>query len=373
MKLLQNILVPVDFNPSSIHAIKYAASISGTFNSHLILLHVISAEKLSSQSEVMLKETVREKYDALRSEVGPDIAERMELVIERGVVFEQIIRTSIKRDVNVIIAGTGDHPEGRLSTMVEKLMRKNQVPLWLVKNHDMPPVKKILCPVDFSDASVRAMNNAILLATKLDAVLTVMHVYTEIDIQSPRLRVDNEEENRRLLENKKTEMAAFIKRFELSAVRHDILLEKGQPDVKILDTLRTQNTDLLIMGTTGKSSLSRILMGSVTEKVTREATCSFITTKSQDIAKNWFESNLGEMETYLQQARQYREVGDTDKAIDCYTSGLKQFPDNIPMLQGLIELHSETGNTARAAFFREYAREVVLRLWGRDYLEKFGL
>lgn len=83
MKLLHNILVPVDINPSFTHAIKYAASISETFNLHLILLHIISAETLSLQSEVMLKETVREKYDALRSEIGPAVAERMELVDDK--------------------------------------------------------------------------------------------------------------------------------------------------------------------------------------------------------------------------------------------------------------------------------------------------
>lgn len=373
MKLLQNILVPVDFNPSSIHAFHYAASISEVFNSHLILLHVLPGEKLNSRTEEMLRETVREKYEALRDEAGPAISGRMELVIQRGVVFEQIIRASIQRDVNVIIAGTGEHPEGRLSTMVEKLMRKNQVPLWLVKNEDKLPVEKILCPVDFSDASMRAMNNAILLAVKLKAILVVMHVYTKFDIQSPRLRVDNEEENRRLRESKEKEMAAFLDGFDLSAVRKEVLLLEGQPEQKILETIRSQKADLLIMGTTGRSGLSRILMGSVTEKVTREVPCSFITTKSMDIAKTWFESNLGEIETYLHQARQYRAAGETEKAIDCYASGLKQFPDNIPMLQGLIELHSESGNDGRAAFFRDYAREVVVRLWGPAYLDKFGL
>lgn len=373
MKLLQNILVPVDFNPSSIRAFHYAASISEVFNSHLILVHVISGDGLSSQAEEMLEETIREKYEALRREAGPSVSGRMELVIQRGVVFEQIIRASIKRDVNVIIAGTGEHPEGRLSTMVEKLMRKNQVPLWLVKNDDTFPVEKILCPVDFSDASVRALNNALLLADKLNAVLVVMHVYTEIYVQSPRLRVDNEEENRRLLESKEKELSAFMEGFDFSTVRKEVLLVEGQPEQKILDTIRSQKTDLLVMGTTGRSGLSRILMGSVTEKVTREVPCSFITTKSIDIAKTWFESNLGEIETYLQQARHYRESGDTGKAIDCYIAGLKQFPDNIPMLQGIIALYSESGNDARAAFFKDYAREVVMRLWGREYLKKFGL
>lgn len=363
----------MDFNASSVNAFRYAAHVSEVFNSHLILLHVITGEKLSSKTEKMLSGLVQEKYEALQKEIGPAIADRMELVIQQGVIFEQIVRISIKRDVNVIIAGAGKQEGNRLSTKIEKLMRKSQVPVWLVRNDDKPPVEKILCPVDFSDASVRAMNNAILLASRLNAGLLVMHVYTKIDIQSPRLKVDNEEENRRLLNGKKRELAAFMEKFDLSAVRHEAYLEEGHPEAAIIETIERQETDLLIMGTTGRTGLSRILMGSITEKVTREVPCSFITTKSQDIARTWFESNLGEMETYLQQARQYRSEGNTEKAIACYTAGLKQFPDNIPMLQGLIAVHKESGNEARAAFFRDYAMEVVQRLWGSEYVEKFGL
>lgn len=373
MKLLQNILVPMDFNASSINALHYAANVSEIFNSHLILLHIISGEKHSSNTEEMLKGLAYEKYEALRKEVGPTVAGRMELVIQQGVIFEQIIRFSIQRDVNVIIVGAGKQSGARLSTKIEKIMRKSQIPLWLVRNGDKLPVKKVLCPVDFSDASARALNNAALLASKLNSVLLVMHVYTKIDIQSPRLQVDNEEENRLLLQDKKKELATFMEQFDLSAIRHEILLEEGHPETGILEVIQQQEVDLLIMGTTGKSGLSRILMGSITEKVTREVPCSFITTKSQDIVKSWFESNLGEIETYLQKASHYHAEGDTDKAIGCYTAGLKQFPDNIPMLQGLIALYKETGNDARAAFFRDYAREVVERIWGQEYLEKFGL
>ncbi|MDF1573295.1 MAG: universal stress protein [Bacteroidales bacterium] len=46
-----------------------------------------------------------------------------------------------------------------------------------------------------------------------------------------------------------------------------------------------------------------ILLHVITEKVTRGVPYSFIATKSQDIAKSWFESNLGEVETYLKKAR----------------------------------------------------------------------
>lgn len=53
--------------------------------------------------------------------------------------------------------------------------------------------------------------------------------------------------------------------------------------------------------------------------------------------------------------------------------GLKQFPDNIPMITGLMGAYSDNGNDAKAAFFSDYARDVVSRAWGEEYIEKLGL
>ena len=376
MKILQNILVPVDFRESSINAFHYAAKVSEAFHSNLVVLHVIQDESLSSKTEQLVRESIDQKFRELQESVGEAMAERMEFLVQKGVVFEQILQTAIRREIDVVIAGSGSDTEKdpyQLSTIIEKLMRKNQIPLWVVRSSDQMPVEKILCPVDFSDASERAMRNAITLASHLNAELTVMHVFTPRYVQSPRFEVDNDRENERLRAKQNKEFQEFLDGFKLDSTSCKTLFEEGVPEKAILSTLKTGEHDLLIMGTTGRTGLSRILMGSVTEKVTRELPCSFITVKSQDIARTYFESNLGEIETYLQKAKHHREAGDHEKAIEFYSAGLKQFPDNIPMLTGLIDTYGETGNAAKAAFFKDYARDVVSRIWGKEYIEKLGL
>jgi nucleotide-binding universal stress UspA family protein len=346
------------------------------FNSNLIVLHVIQEEKLSEKTEQLLKSSIEHSFQKLREGVHPSIEARMEFHVLKGVVFERIVHMAIERDVNVIIAGAGsdwDDDQPRLSTIIEKLMRKNQVPLWVVKGADRMPARKILCPVDFSDASGRALQNAITLAAHLEAELTVQHVYTPLQIQSPRLQVDNELENEILKKRQNKEFNEFMSGFDMTAISHKRLINQGIPEKVIRTTISKGGYDLLVMGTTGRTGLSRILMGSVTEKVTREVPCSFITTKSQDIARTYFESNLGEIESYLNKASHYRKSGDIDKAIEFYTAGLKQFPDNIPLLNGLIGAYNDSGNQARADFFRDYAKEVVSRVWGEEYIKKLNL
>ncbi len=376
MKLLKNILVPVDFRASSINAFHYAAEVAKVFDSNLIVLHVIHEAALSGETEQLLLETVRAKFDALKEEVEPSVGSRIEFVVEKGVIFEQIVQSAIKRDINVIIAGSGSEVKEEtypLSTIIEKLMRKNQVPLWVVKRSDRMPVKKILCPVDFSDASERALNNAITLASRLNAELSVLHVFSPLMVHSPRLKVDHDRENAILRKRQQKEFDDFLSEFSSLKVPFKVLFRDGVPETTIHETIEKGKFDLLVMGTTGRTGLSRILMGSVTEKVTREVPCSFITTKSMDISRTYFESNLGEIETYLQKAGQYRKQGEYEKAIEFYSAGLKQFPDNIPMITGLMGTYSDSGNDAKAAFFRDYARDVVTRAWGEEYIEKLGL
>jgi hypothetical protein len=59
------------------------------------------------------------------------------------------------------------------------------------------------------------------------------------------------------------------------------------------------------MGTTGRSGISKILMGSVTEKVIREVPCSFITVKNEDIVALELESKIQDIENYYSLAQNF--------------------------------------------------------------------
>lgn len=375
MKLLQNILVPVDLEDASLNAFGFAGEVAGVFKSRILLMHVIGDENLSQETESMMKDFLKDKFNDLKSRLPESLQEHVDVIIEKGSVFERISRVAIERDVNVIIAGAGNADKAKypLGTTVEKLMRKNQVPLWVVRKEDRFPFKRILCPVDFSDASARALRNAILLSLQVGASLEIMHVYTPINVQSVRLRVNNQKENELLRSERQSQFMQFLESFDFGSLEYSTLIADGSAEVEILKRIRESDIDLLVMGTTGKSGLSRILMGSVTEKVTREVPVSFITTKSIDLARTYFDSNLREIESFLKHAREHRDRKDFDKAIEYYRLGIKQFPDNIPMLTGLRDCYAAKDDKQNAEFYQEYASEVVRRVWGEDYLEKFGL
>jgi len=375
MKLLQNILVTTDFSDSSANAVDVSIQLAKKFNSKISLIHVLDDSDFSKESEEFYEKFAFEKLGEHKSKIENENVVVADLIFEKGVPFEKIIQVAQDKDVNVIIAGSGnkDYEEKyRLGTSVEKLMRKNQIPLWVVKNEKPVPLKQIVCPVDFSDASKRALQNAITLANKFEAKLDIVHVFEPVMVTSARLSVDTNEENRKNRKSKEKQLTEFLRQFDLEKVQHNENLIMGDPFIEILKFIRTGGIDLLVMGTTGKAALSRLLMGSVTEKVTREVPCSFITTKAKDITDDYLESNLKGIESILNPGKILLKKGKYDQAIERFTIGLKQYPDNIPMLNGIIEAYSALEDDKKANYYKEYKKEVVKRIWGEDYLSKIG-
>ena len=137
------------------------------------------------------------------------------------------------------------------------------------------PFHKILVPVDFSECSQAALTVAIELARRDGATLEVVHVHEppyavgHVTVQVPGMgeiaMVDYmEAQARKLLE----ESLADHPLDDLVITR---TLLAGLPEKVLVDHARAGGHDLLVMGTHGRRGFSRVLMGSVTERVLRHA------------------------------------------------------------------------------------------------------
>ncbi len=89
-----------------------------------------------------------------------------------------------------------------------------------------------------------------------------------------------DEENEDVSPKRKRKFNSFLENFNLTDLNWRKEIQGGDPATEILVAISRYKSDLLIMGTIGKSGLNRLIMGSVTEKVIREVPCSFITLKS---------------------------------------------------------------------------------------------
>ena len=137
-------------------------------------------------------------------------------------------------------------------------------------------INKILVPVDGSKNGEKGLNYACWLANKIDASLTVMHVvsvpYTG---ESAVFQIEPlEKVGRMILENSEK----LIK--DKCAEAHFILRNgSGNAGHEIIKFAQEGNFSLIVMSAKGHSTLSHLLMGSVSEMVTKHSSCPVLIVK----------------------------------------------------------------------------------------------
>ncbi|MFC1788938.1 universal stress protein [Thermodesulfobacteriota bacterium] len=67
--------------------------------------------------------------------------------------------------------------------------------------------------------------------------------------------------------------------YDLSDIRHSVVVRKGDPGEMIADYADKNGIDLIVMGTIGRSGLAGLLIGSTAEKVIDQVNCSVLTIK----------------------------------------------------------------------------------------------
>ncbi len=130
--------------------------------------------------------------------------------------------------------------------------------------------KHICCAVDFSEHSFAALRRAIELAGRLDAELTLVHVFPpgqQMSLAHAERALGMAEE--RLL-GRLGEWRALAERELGREVRAQLLA--GSP-AREISRHASRGMDLLVVGTRGPTGLGRLLLGSVAERVVRDAPC----------------------------------------------------------------------------------------------------
>jgi nucleotide-binding universal stress UspA family protein len=134
-------------------------------------------------------------------------------------------------------------------------------------------IKKILYPTDFSSYSNQAYFHAIALAKTHGASLSVLFVYHPDSTITPGSQ-GNEQGDRRYWQEQLEQIRPVDPQIPVSHV-----LLQGDPAAEIVRYGRDVGADLIVMGTHGRTGLERLLMGSVAEKVLRDAACSVLVVK----------------------------------------------------------------------------------------------
>jgi nucleotide-binding universal stress UspA family protein len=143
----------------------------------------------------------------------------------------------------------------------------------------MNSFKKILIPTDGSEYTKTAIAKGLALAKSMDAEVTAMYVvdqtsFINFPMDSTIVSVYS------LLEKEGKEAVDYIvAEGQKIGVKVNPVIEEGAPARKITEA--SKNFDLIVMGTLGRTGVSKILLGSVAEKVVRYAQCPVMVIRSE--------------------------------------------------------------------------------------------
>ncbi|MGD0073100.1 MAG: universal stress protein [Candidatus Binataceae bacterium] len=138
------------------------------------------------------------------------------------------------------------------------------------------PFKKILSPVDFGENSLAALDVAANLARQASATVLLMHVVSLVIAPG---EVPAEVELYRAQEAEAKERLEEIAADRLKGVDHRIIVRLGDPAKVIVVAAEALEADVVVMATHGRTGISRMLMGSVTERVLRDSPCPVLTVR----------------------------------------------------------------------------------------------
>jgi nucleotide-binding universal stress UspA family protein len=275
------VLVPYDGSDQATYAVEYA--VESFPDATLELLYVIDPytgmeaveyggtnyQREQTRGETLLETAIEEH----------DIADRAEQTVMFGRPVRQILGYATENPINHICMGShGRDGAARLllGSVAETVVRRAPVPTSVVRQpiKDARP-ESILVPFDGSAPSRRALEHA--LTTYPDATITALYVLYPSEKAKPAGSGEAAEiEN--WVEQRDDQAASVLDTAEEVAVDVDGSIETasidGKPASAIVEYIDDENIGHVVMGSTGRDGLTRLLLGSVAETVVRRSPVS---------------------------------------------------------------------------------------------------
>ncbi|SDM62330.1 Nucleotide-binding universal stress protein, UspA family [Halogranum gelatinilyticum] len=281
--MYDRILVPTDGSDWAMAAANHAFALAKLGDATVHALSVVDLRHFeddvvgSASEDLSIAEQAAKAAVERVQQVGEESGCRVRTHVERGIPHETVLRFVADHDVDLVVMGT----HGRtglerflLGSVTERVLRGSPVPV-LTTHLDgdggtLPTYEHLLVPTDGSEGARDALDRAVAVATAAGARLTVLSVvdsraFTGGFETGPTLPNIREQ----LQQYAEDAADALVRRAADAGVDADSVVTVGLPATEITAYAESNDVDLVVMGTHGRSGLERLILGSVTERVVR--------------------------------------------------------------------------------------------------------
>lgn len=277
---MKNLLIATDLSPRSDRALYRAINLAVENNYILHVLHVVDEElpdRIARNISKEAKEKILEQIKSFKSRLN--IKVNIEVLI--GKHYETILSESEKINATAIILGTP-----RMNTLknffigstAERIVRSSNLPVFVVKNASMKKYKRVVVAIDFSVYSRRCLDFALDFFANEDIYLVhSYHIPYKHIIESSQLTYKAKREQKTAFLNMvNQEMTHFLEAFEQDTENINIIVKEGPVITRLNNEIKKLKADLLIMGTRGRTGISRAFLGSVAENMLITSNCDLV-------------------------------------------------------------------------------------------------
>jgi len=296
---IRRILCPVDLSAESRHAIDHAIVIARWYKATITALHVCNPLVIPATdvplvgpavppmlSEADIKDASEQVAAHFSQAPGGHAGVPLDVLVESGPPAKQILERAKSLAADLIVIGTHGHSGFQrlvLGSVTEKVLRQARCPTLTVPPQahatSTLPFKRILCPIDFADSSLSALDFALSLAREGSAELTILHVLEWSDSLPTNRPIPTLEYRQAAERDVRTKLAELVPAAAREWCHATTRLGEGKAYPAILEVAADQRADLIVMGVRGRNPLDLMLFGSTTNQVVRRATCPVLTVR----------------------------------------------------------------------------------------------
>lgn len=295
MDRIRNILVGVDGSTASEAAVRLAARIAKDRGLALNAVHVVRNDYAAEMQQLLPGGASRvneQLIQVAREQVEPALANsdfdgKIDLRVVLGNPTREVINAAEDMNADLLVLGThGESKKPGVGSVAIRCVRKAKTKVMLVPPDSSARYRKIVAAIDFSPLSPVVMEQAIRLARLDGGEVTALHVYEMPWERSrwgpPGTNIEGlEDEFRSMLHEKfRSELvpadAGAEVRFELT--------KDVDPGRGLVRFATEHGADVVVTGTTGRSMLGYMLLGTTAEKVMQSVGCAVLAVKLTGLA-----------------------------------------------------------------------------------------
>jgi universal stress protein E len=363
MLKMKSILLATDFCPASIEATEAAATLASMFGARVSLLHVFRPSGMSAEGGTDERNLAQWQIQELATQLAAKSVAVDEAKVIEGHPVEGIVDEAQKIDADLVLIGAGKWGRSepfQSGPIAEAVLQFAHSSVLAVRSGvQSTQFDRILCPVDQSPASRFALQTCIDLARTTGGVVHVVTVVPEITWQAAALKL-TAASRAEFKDRWHREFEQFLASILTDGVAVTREIRHGITHEEIVESAEQHRSDLIVMGSTGRTGLARFLMGSVTRRVLRNLPCSLWSVKKAELVEEQvFEQDLQHIRLLMAEARALLEAGQYQPALLKFRQVTARNPLHGEALEGQAVAYEHLGLRDEARTFRDRAEKVL--------------